>query len=213
MSFRYPVFLDVNGIEVLVVGGGPVGLGKAVGLAAAGARVTVVSPDVVDGFDAVADRIELRRYRDGEAANYRLVMTATDDPAVNAQVAADAKDARVWANSADDPDNCSFILPAIARRGLVTVAVSTDGASPALASRVRSEIADRILTEHVEAAAAEIGRRRADIHAAGNTTEDVDWSDQLAAAFPTAPTEPSTAGRQPTTPVANGNLCTPVENG
>ena len=199
MTFDYPVFLDLTGVEVLVVGGGPVALRKATGLAEAGALVTVVAPDVVDGFQSFAHRVELRPYRDGEAGDFRVAVTATNDPAVNVRVAADAKAAGVWVNSADDPQNCSFILPAVARRGSVTVAVSTDGTGPALASRLRTEIAQRFLTEHVEAAADELARRRAEVHAAGASTEDTDWSGLLDAAFPESD--------------RSGNLCNPVEGG
>ncbi len=187
MPFDYPVFLDLAGVDVLVVGAGPVGLRKATGLFEAGARVTVVSPEIVDGFEQISHRIERRPYRNGEAAEFQLVITATNDPAVNAQVAADGRRGRVWVNSADDPQNCSFILPAIARRGLIAVAVSTGGATPALASRIRSEIADRVLTERVEQAAVELGARRAAVHLAGQSTEDVDWSADVDAAFGDGP--------------------------
>ena len=183
MGFDYPVFLDLADVGVLVVGAGPVALRKASGLVAAGAQVTVVSPTVVAGFDQLPVTVECRPYRSGEAASYQLVMTATNDPAVNAQVAEEARAAKVWVNSADDPDNCSFILPAIARRGLVTVAVSTGGASPSLAGRIRTEIATTLLTDAVEALAVDLARQRAEIHAAGRSTEDVDWSEAVDAAF------------------------------
>lgn len=183
MTFAYPVFLDVGGVAVLVVGGGPIALRKATGLAEAGAIVTVIAPDLVDGFVSVAQRIEQRQYRSGDVADYQLVITATNDPAVNAQVATDAKANRVWVNSADDPDNCSFILPAIARRGLVTVAVSTGGASPALARRLRTDIATDHLTAAVEAAAIELARQRAEIHTTGAKTEDIDWGGRVDAAL------------------------------
>ena len=68
MAFGYPVFLDLGGVEVLVVGGGPVALRKAIGVAEAGARVTVVAPELVAGFEAITDRIEQRPYATGEAA-------------------------------------------------------------------------------------------------------------------------------------------------
>lgn len=183
MSFGYPVFLDVSGVPVLVVGGGRVALRKATALAQAGAVVTVVAPQVIAGFEAIAGRIERRPYRSGDVAGQQLVMTATNDPVVNAQVADDARAARVWVNSADDPDNCSFILPAVASRGLVTVAVSTGGASPALASRLRTDIAARELTARVESAAVELARQRAEIHATGASTEDIDWSSRVETAL------------------------------
>lgn len=179
MSFPYPVFLDLHGVPVLVVGGGVIAFRKASGLVESGAVVTVVAPDVVPELQRLAAHVEHRPYEVGEAAKYQLVITATNDAAVNAQVAADARAAQVWANSADDPQNCSFILPAVARRGLVTVAVSTGGASPALAGTVRSRIAQQILTPQVEAAAVELARQRAEIHAAGGSTELVEWGDRV----------------------------------
>jgi siroheme synthase-like protein len=192
-SFGYPVFLDLGDVPVLLVGGGPVALRKAEGLRAAGAAVTVVAPQVVAELEDVAARIERRAYVAGDVAGHRLVITATNDPAVNARVGADARAAGIWVNSADDPDNCSFILPAVARRGPVTVAVSTGGASPALASRLRRDIAATVLTPAVEHAAAELTRQRAEIHAAGGSTEDVDWTGRVEAALRGDP-PPTTSG-------------------
>ena len=179
MPFGYPVFLDIGGVRVLVVGGGRVALRKATALAQAGGVITVVAPQVSAGFEAIGAQIERRPYRNGDVAGQQLVMIATNDPTVNAQVAGDARAAQVWVNSADDPDNCSFILPAVARRGLVTIAVSTGGSSPALASRLRTDIAERELTSDVESAAVELARQRAEIHAAGASTEDIDWSSRV----------------------------------
>jgi precorrin-2 dehydrogenase len=189
VPFGYPVFLDLAGVEVLVVGGGAVALRKATGLSEAGGVVTVVAPEVVSGFERVAATIERRPYRDGEAGRYGLVVTATDDPSVNSRVSRDARAAKVWVNSADDPANCTFILPAVARRGLVTVAVSTGGASPALASRLRTIISENELTPAVEEAAASLSRQRDEIHAAGGSTEDVDWQERVDAAL-RAPNDP-----------------------
>lgn len=179
MAFPYPVFLDLQGVPVLVVGGGMIAFRKASGLAEAGAVITVVAPEIVPELAELVVSAQRRPYESGEAANFQLVITATNDVAVNAQVAADARSAQVWANSADEPQNCSFILPAVARRGLVTVAVSTGGASPALAGTVRSRIAEQILTAQVEAAAVELARQRAEIHATGASTELVEWADRV----------------------------------
>ena len=131
-----------------MVGGGQIASRKVAGLLAAGARVTVVAPMVSAdaGRHSGARCARARPTRSADIAGHLLVMTATDDPAVNAQVASDARRAGVWVNSADDPDNCSFILPAVARRGPVVVAVGTDGASPALARHLRDRIAPEILT-------------------------------------------------------------------
>jgi len=189
VAFDYPVFLDLAGVPVLVVGGGQVALRKVGGLVGAGATVTVVAPQVVDGIAEVAT-VELRPYVSGDLAGVRLVVTATDDPEVNAQVAADARAAGVFVNSADDPENCTFILPAIARRGPITVAVSTGGISPALASRLRDEIASTHLTPELEAAAIDLGRQRAEIHARGASTEDVDWTERIDAALDRGAVDP-----------------------
>ena len=158
-------------------------LRKVEGLLAAHAAVTVVSPDVGDALRALPVRVVERRYEPSDLETVRLVVTATDDPAVNASVATDAKQRGIWVNAADDPANCTFTLPAIAREGAVTVAVSTGGASPALASHLRNEIR-RWLAEigAMQAGAAERWptttrlRRRA----SGVSTESVDWSEAAA---------------------------------
>jgi siroheme synthase-like protein len=124
----YPVDLVVAGRPVLVVGGGRVALGKVRGLLEAGARVTVVAPEVVDELAALDGvRIERRRYERGEVAGYRLAFTATGDAAVDQAVFDDGEAAGVWVNSADDPARCSFTLPARLRRGDLLVTVSTAG--------------------------------------------------------------------------------------
>lgn len=182
-GFDYPVFLDLGGVRVLVVGGGPVGLRKAQGLAAARALVTVIAPTTVDGITDVAIRTKHRPYRSDDVMGFQLVITATSDPSVNAQVAADAQAAGIFVNSADDPENCTFILPAITRRGPIIVAVSTGGSSPALAGRLRDQIAANELTVEMEAAAVELGRQRSEIHATGASTEDIDWTPRIDAAL------------------------------
>jgi precorrin-2 dehydrogenase/sirohydrochlorin ferrochelatase len=139
----YPVGLIVAGRRVLVVGGGKVAAEKVRNLAACGAAVTVVAPDVDDAISSLdAVTVEQRAYEPGDAANgYRLVIAATDDAAVNRQVHDDADGAGVWVNAADDPANCTFTLPAVLRRGKVTVGVATGGSSPALAGWLRDRIA------------------------------------------------------------------------
>ena len=97
------------------------------------------------------------------------------DADVDAAVAAAATAAGIWVNAADQPADCSFILPAIARNGPLAVAVSTGGASPALARRLRDHAA-ALLTDEVVALALDLQARRAAVRAAGGSTEDVDWS-------------------------------------
>lgn len=179
MAFGFPIVLDLTDVPVLLVGGGNIASRKAGQLLDAGARLTVVAPVVHDELAGRAAEVRRRPYERDDIAGHRLVMTATDDPAVNARVAADAREAGIWVNSADDPANCSFILPAVTRRGPVVVAVGTDGSSPALARHLRDRIADEVLTPGIADVAAELARQRAAFHEQGISTETVDWSGRL----------------------------------
>ena len=123
--------LDLDGRPVVVVGGGRVALGKVRGLLACGASVTVIAPDVCQELAELDVSVRRRAYRSGDLTGFALVFTATDDPAVNGAVSADAQAAGTWVNSADDPARCTFQLPAVVRRGPMTVAVSSSGRSPA----------------------------------------------------------------------------------
>jgi uroporphyrin-III C-methyltransferase/precorrin-2 dehydrogenase/sirohydrochlorin ferrochelatase len=141
----YPVFLDLRGRRAVVIGGGAVAEQKVFGLLAAGAHVSVVSPETTPRLRDLAERgeIELRRrpYRSGDLAGAWLAIAGTDDRAANAQVWAEAEREGVLLNAVDDLDHCSFIAPAIHREGDITVAVSTSGKSPALAARLRQRVA------------------------------------------------------------------------
>jgi siroheme synthase-like protein len=112
----------------------------------------------------------------------RLVVTATGVRAVDAAVAAEARARGIWVNAADQPADCDFILPAIARQGSVSVAVSTDGRSPALAARLRDRLAS-LLTPAVGALAETLAAERSAIKAAGGSTEGIDWSAPIDAAL------------------------------
>ncbi len=171
----FPVGLVVDGRPCLVVGAGAVAVRKVESLVACGALVTVVAPSVSDDIRGSGTRIEQRPYRSGEAAGYRFVIAATDDPTVNAEVFADCEAAGVWCNVVDDPAHCSVSLPAVARRGAVTVSVATDGASPTLAAVLRDRVVERILTPEVEDLARTAGDVRRDLQAAGRPTSDLDW--------------------------------------
>jgi precorrin-2 dehydrogenase/sirohydrochlorin ferrochelatase len=138
MPQHYPVLLNIAGRRCLIVGGGAVAVRKAAGLAEAGALLRVVAPQVRAELDALPGAEILRtRYAPEHLAGCALAFAATDDPAVNAAVAADARAAGVLCNVADDPDAGDFLVPSVLRTGPVTVSVSTGGASPALAARLR----------------------------------------------------------------------------
>lgn len=175
----YPVLLDLVGKRVLVVGGGPVAARKVDGLLRAGAGVTVVSPTAVPEIAEDPDvRWHERPYRRGEVASYALAITATNDPAVNAQVARDGAAANVWVNSADDPTNCSFILPAVVDRGDLQIAVSTNGRSPALAQWIRRDL-ERTFTDAHRRTLDVLSSVRAEVQARLGTSEIDGWADAI----------------------------------
>lgn len=148
MSFAYPIMLDLAGRPCLLVGGGPVAERKIDGLLAADARVTVVSPSLTSALLSLAAEARLhwrpREYVAGDAAGFALVMVATSDASVSEAIAAECRARGVWINCADDPGRCDFILPAVFRRGALTVAVSTGGVSPTMARLVREELEARL---------------------------------------------------------------------
>ncbi len=177
---QYPVNLVLTGRPCLVVGGGRVALRKVEGLLACEATVTVVAPEVDEELAALPVTVLRRPYEAGEAGSggYRLVITATDDRAVNQAVHDDADAAGVWVNSADDPDRCSFTLPAVVRRGPLMLTVATGGHSPAVSSWLRGRLADEYGPEY-ETLLALVAEARAAIQADGRSTEGLAWQSAL----------------------------------
>ena len=148
----YMACLDLEGADCLVVGGGSVGLEKAQGLLDAGARVTVVALSALPELYELPVELELRAFEEDDVAGRRLVIAATSVTEVNKAVFAAAEARNVFCNVADVPELCSFILPAVHREGPITIAVSTGGASPALAQWIRSRIAELVGPEHARIA-------------------------------------------------------------
>lgn len=140
MNEYYPLFMNLRGREVLVVGAGKVALRKVRGLIEAGARVSVVAPEVLPAFDTLPVKVLRRRFRRSDVRGQTLVFAAANDRRVNHAVAETAKLVGIPANIADAPDECDFIVPARARRGSLQIAVSTGGRSPKLASGLRRKI-------------------------------------------------------------------------
>lgn len=140
----YPVVLRLRDRRVLVVGGGKVGARKAAGLVEAGAHVVVVSPRFEPAFARLVDAAALtlieRRYTVEDLAGMALVVAATDDREVNAQVSTDARRAGVLVSVVDNAHASDFIVPAVVRRGDLLLAISTGGRSPALAGHLRREL-------------------------------------------------------------------------
>ena len=143
MAF-YPICLDIGGRRCVVIGGGKVAERKVAGLLECGATVSVVSPELSEPLRCLADRGGInwvaRPYQPGDLAGAFLVIAATDDPAVQEAVHAEAEQGNLLLNVADVPKWCNFILPATVRRGDLTISVSTAGKSPALAKQLRKNL-------------------------------------------------------------------------
>jgi len=180
-ALLYPVSLDVCGRSCLVVGGGKVAARKARSLLECGAAVTVITPTLSRDMEELVPSLRTlvtRTYVKGDASVFRLVVTATGIPEVDGAVYADAEAAGVWANSADDMAHSSFILPAVHRDGPVTVAVSTGGLSPALASWLRTRLATEC-GDGIGMLAQLLGEARARLRETGRSSESVDWRQLL----------------------------------
>ena len=120
---------------------------KTAALLHCGARVTVVSPDLSAGLKRLARQKKIRweahPFRPADLAGAELAVAATDDEAANRTAAREARRRRIWINVVDKPELCSFILPSVVRRGKLVLAVSTGGASPALAKWIRRDLEAR----------------------------------------------------------------------
>jgi siroheme synthase-like protein len=161
----YPVSLKVGGEPCLVVGGGRVALQKARTLLRAGARVTVVSPAFDAPFLRLRATLRRRAFRAGDVRGAVLAIAATDAPAVNRAVFDACRRRGIPVNVVDVPELCSFIVPSVARRGAVTVAVSTGGLSPSLAKALRERL-EALLPSTLGALARRLGAGRRRLMAA-----------------------------------------------
>ena len=142
----YIACLKLTGRRCVVVGGGDVGLEKVEGLLACDGSVTLIAPDAVPELRSLADegsiRWERREYETGDLEATFIAIAATDDTDVNIRVYEDAERRAMLVNVVDVPPLCNFILPAILRTGPLAIAISTAGASPALAKRIKAQIAE-----------------------------------------------------------------------
>ena len=140
----YPLFANVAGRRCLVIGGGAVAQHKVLQLLRCGAIVTVISPTITQRLTALAKtqriRVIARDFTPKDLRETWLVVAATHDQRINEAVARTASSKRIFVNVVDQPTLCSFIAPAIVRRSGITVAVSTGGASPTIAKRIRTEV-------------------------------------------------------------------------
>lgn len=178
----YPIFVELEGRRCLVIGGGAEAQRKVEGLRAAAGDVMVISPKLTRDLQRMLAEGEIdyqqRDYQEGDLQGYEVCMVATDDGAVNAEVAAEGKRRRIWVNAADDTKNCDFILPAVVRSGLITLAASTSGASPALARRLREEL-EAYLTEEMPALADLLREVRLDLRSRGIRPGPEVWQEAI----------------------------------
>jgi siroheme synthase-like protein len=152
----YPIFLNLAGKRVVVIGGGEVAERKIESLLGTGALIVAVSPEITSRILVLAAerQIELhrRRFISGDCRGAALVFCATDDSALNRAVFDEAHKAGALINTADDPAFCDFIMPAVVRRGDIAIAISTGGTSPGLAARLRAKIAQLVGPEYAKLA-------------------------------------------------------------
>jgi precorrin-2 dehydrogenase/sirohydrochlorin ferrochelatase len=174
----FPIAVRLENVPCLVVGGGRVAARKTGSLLECGAEVTVVAPRPCPEIEAMPVTLIRREYEAGEVANYRLVIAATGLSDVDGAVFRDGETAGVMVNAADDMASCRYFLPSVLRRGPVTVAVSTAGKSPFLASWLRRRLADVVGPEFSQLANL-LGAARRELKEAGLSTEAADWSSLL----------------------------------
>jgi siroheme synthase-like protein len=173
-----PLAFHFDEKEILVVGAGHVGTRKAQQLVEAGAAVTVIAEEFRAPLPEGLARVEHRRYRRGDLRGFWLVVSATGDAITNDEIVREANEERVWLNVVDDPERCTFYFMALHRQGDVTVAVSTEGAAPALAQEIRNLAAER-LPANLGQIADTLREERRVVHERGASTENLDWSGRI----------------------------------
>ena len=148
----YPVYLNLNHKRVVVIGGGEVAERKVESLLGTGASIVVISPEVTSRLLALAEeeKLELhkRPYAPGDCDGATLVLSATNDAELSKTVFGDATRSGALVNTADQAALCHFIMPAVLRHGDIAIAISTSGASPGLAARLRQIISEVIGPEY-----------------------------------------------------------------
>jgi siroheme synthase-like protein len=148
----YPVFLDLRSRPCVVLGGCGMAEEKVKGLLAAGARVTVIAPSLTPALQDLAAEGRIvhhaREYRPGDLEGVALAISTDRTPEVAAAVWREAQERNVLLNTVDDVPHCSFIAPAVVKRGDLSIAISTGGKAPVLAVRLRQRLEKEVGEEH-----------------------------------------------------------------
>ena len=149
---KYPIFLELGGRRVVLVGGGAVAVRKAGSLLEAGARLVVVAHRANDAITDLCTRHGAELIRDRYAKQYIaqavLVIAATDDLKVNEQIYRDCQELEILCNVVDEPQRCDFFVPAVVKRGGLQIAIGTEGCCPAYAGHLRRKLEAEFTEEH-----------------------------------------------------------------
>lgn len=174
----FPIFLKLAGRPCIVIGAGHLAESKIESLQAANAQITVIAPEANERIHnlAAAGEIQLlqRPYIEGDLTGKFLVVAATNVPAVNRAVFHEATEKSILCNAVDDPPFCDFYFPSVVRRGDLQIAISTAGASPALAQKIRKDINAQLPLDAGEWLA-DLGNLRREVVAAEPLNEERKW--------------------------------------
>ena len=174
----YPISLLLDDKPCLVVGARHVALGKIQDLLKAGASVTVIALDAIEEVRALPITLHIRGFQPGDTTGFSVVIAATGDLTVDAAVFADGASSGALVNSVDNSDSCDFFLPALFHRGQLSVAISTGGASPAIASWVRERL-DDVLDERFSDIVDLVAAARTTVRDRGLSSEGMPWADLI----------------------------------
>ncbi len=140
----YPISIDIENVNCLVIGGGKVAERKVATLLSYGAKVTLICPDITVKLNVMAKKGEIRHlnkcYEKGDCKGMRIIIIATDSEPINREIAQEANSLNCLVNVVDQPDISNFIVPATLRQGDLHISISTNGQSPALARRIREKL-------------------------------------------------------------------------
>ena len=171
----YPIFVDLEGKNIVVVGGGRVAQRKIETLLEYGAVVHLIARDLTPALSRYTKAGDIRllgqEFRENYLSDVFMVIAATDDPLLNQRVSRSARDKGLLINAVDQPSECNFIVPSILRRGDLLIAVSTSGKSPALAKKIRERLEDKFGSEY-ELTLVLMGRLRKEILSRGLSQEE-----------------------------------------
>ena len=184
MASYYPVFLDLTGRSCVVIGGGHVAETKVRQLLENDCQITVVSPQVTGSIQRWVNQNKItwyeREYQTGDLKTAFLAIAATNHVSINEGIAKEATKERVLLNVVDQAPLCGFIAPSVIRKGCVTIAISTGGASPALARKLRELLEDSSILDYADLAPL-LSKARQEIKALGLQISPERWQKHITA--------------------------------